>query len=482
MDRSALKPVRGREEKLDLVEPLLDERELRAARERLVARLALLWSNRKFLARTAAIGLLLATLFAFSIPKRFASTARLMPPDQGPGNGMAMMAALASNAGALGSLGSELLGLKTSGDLFIGILQSRTVEDDLIAKFDLRKVYGVRGWESARKILAAKTDVSQDRKSEIITISVVDGSAERAQQMAAEYIKALNDVVTNLNTSSAHRERVFLEGRLAQVQKDLESAEKNFGQFASKNTAINIEEQGKAMITAGATLEGQMIAAETQLAGLRQIFMDNNVRVREAQARVDELKNQLRNLGGKAVTSATGASPDEAAPYPTIRQLPVLGVTYADLYRRMKVEDAVFATLTQQYEAAKVQEAKEMPSVKVLDPPNLPEKKSFPPHMLIMALGMLMALAAGMAWVLLWGAWASVDPADARRLFAAQVWTDVRASLPWVARNGHNGTRPKHTLNEVQNAADEADGAVHEAAVARGKEKPAHTDEGTEPE
>jgi len=437
MGKDLAKAERRHEEELDLAEPLLDEEDLRAARERSIQRLGLLWSRRKFIARTAGVGLLAATLIAFLIPKRFTSTARLMPPDQGPGNGMAMMAALASKAGSLGSLGGELLGLKTTGDLFIGILQSRTVQDDVITKFDLRKVYGVQHWEAARKILAAKTDFSQDRKSGIITISVIDRSPQRAQQMAEEYITALNNVVIELNTSSAHRERVFLQGRLAQVQKDLESAEKEFSQFASKNTAINIEEQGKAMITAGATLEGQLIAAQTELEGLRQIFTNNNVRVREAQARVDELKTQLRNLGGKPASNATAANQDQGMPYPTIRQLPVLGVTYADLYRRMKVETAVFETLTQQYEAAKVEEAKETPSVKVLDPPNLPEKKSFPPHLLIMFLGMLLAFAAGITWILACEAWEATNPADVRKVFATRVWSDVRASLPWAARNGH---------------------------------------------
>lgn len=451
MGKDLAKTERRHEEELDLAEPLLDEEDLRAARERSIQRLALLWSKRKFLARTAFAGLLAATLLAFLIPKRFASSARLMPPDQSPGNGMAMMAALASKAGSLGSLGSEMLGLKTTGDLFIGILQSRTVQDDLIAKFDLRKVYGDKKWEDARKELAMRTDLSQDRKSEIITISVVDRSPERAQQMAGEYIRALNSVVINLNTSSAHRERVFLQGRLAQVQKNLESAEKEFSQFASKNTAINIEEQGKAMITAGATLEGQLIAAQTELEGLRQIFTDSNVRVREAQARVDELSRQLRKLGGKPGPNGAAESQD-TAPYPTIRQLPVLGVTYADLYRRMKVETAVFETLTQQYEAAKVEEAKETPSVKVLDPPNWPEKKSFPPRLLIMFLGMLLAFAAGITWILAYEAWEATDPADVRKVFATRVWSDVRASLPWAARNGHAGTHransPGVTLEE----------------------------------
>ena len=371
---------------------------------------------------------------------------------------MAMMAALASKAGdSLGSIGSQLLGLKTSGDLFIGILESRTVEDDLIRKFDLLKIYREKRWEDARATLLSRTQASQDHKSEIITISLTDRSPLRAQQMAQEYVEELNRVVTNLNTSSAHRERVFLEGRLTQVQGDLESAEKDFSQFASKNTAIDIQAQGKAMIEAGAALEGQLIAAQTELEGLRQIFTDNNVRVRETQARVDELSRQLRKLGGKAPSDASEQQnhgqvqeQDQGAVYPTIRELPLLGVTYADLFRRMKVEEAVFETLTKQFELAKVEEAKETPSVKVLDPPDSPEKKSFPPRLLIMFIGMVLALAWGITWVFGREAWETTDSADARKIFATEIWTDVRASLPWNSTNGHNGSHAGKPTNWIR--------------------------------
>ena len=457
MGKDVAKTKNRHEEEIELAEPLLNEEDARAIRERSVQRLTLLWKQRRFLVRTTAIGLAAALAIALLIPKRFMSIARLMPPDQEQGTGMAMMAALAGKAGSLGPLGSELLGLKTTGDLFIGILQSRTVQDDVIAKFNLRKVYGDKEWEDARKELAERTDFSQDRKSQIITIAVIDRSAQRAQAMADEYINALNNVVVNLNTSSAHRERVFLEGRLGQVQKDLESAERNFSQFASKNTAIDIQEQGKAMITAGAALEGQLIAAQTELEGLRQIFTDNNVRVRETQARVDELNRQLRKLGGTAGSTGAGANQGEGTPYPTIRQLPVLGVTYADLYRRMKVQDAVFQTLTQQYEAAKVEEAKETPSVRVLDPPNWPERKSFPPRLLITFLGTLLAFSGGIMWLLAREAWETTDSTDVRKVLANQVWSDVRASLPWSARNGHasaNGSRSLDSTGEPFHAGE----------------------------
>ncbi len=135
---------------------------------------------------------------------------------------------------------------------------------ELIAKFDLRRVYSQRRWVDARKELARQTDISIDRKSGILTIQVTDHDPRRATALAQEYVTQLNSVVTQLNTSSAHRERVFLEERLGQVKTELASAEKDFSQFASNNAALDIKEQGKAMVESAAILEGQLIAAQTE--------------------------------------------------------------------------------------------------------------------------------------------------------------------------------------------------------------------------
>jgi len=455
MPKNLEKAERTHEEELEFDEPLLpleSEQDIRERREKSIARLLLVWNQRIFLARVMAIGLAGAVLVAFLIPNSYTSTTRLMPPDQGPEGGMAMLAALAGKAGGtIGGLGAQLLGLKTTGDLFIGILQSRTVEDDLIGKFNLQKLYGDKRLEDARTELAKRTGASQDRKSEIITISVTDRSPQRAQQMAEEYVTELNSVVTNLNTSSAHRERVFLEGRLSQVQQNLESAEKQFSQFASKNTAIDIQEQGKAMIQAGAALEGQLIAAQTELEGLRQIFTANNVRVRETQARIDEIRRQLQKLGGTSSPSTdakAAATTDAGSLYPSIRELPILGVTYADLYRQMKVQEAVFEALTQEYELAKVEEAKETPSVKVLDPANIPEKKSSPPRLLIVFAGTFLAGTFGIAWVFGSAKWQAIDEQDPGKILAQEILRSVRKHVPWSSRNGTSGTTDTATKSK----------------------------------
>jgi capsule polysaccharide export protein KpsE/RkpR len=404
---------------------------------RTVAKLALLWEHRQFLFRRAAIGLVAFTIIAFLIPARFSSTTRLMPPDQA-GQGMAsMLAALGKGGGDLGGIGGELLGLKTTGDMFIGVLHSRTVADQLISKFDLRKLYGVRRYEDARKVLDGHTEISSDRKSGIITVMVSDSNPDRAAAMGREYVEALNRMVTTLNTSSAHKERVFLEERLVQVQQGLEDAEKDFSQFASKNTAIDVKEQGRAMIGAAAELEGQLIAAETELEGLRQIYTPENVRVRSLQARIQEYRRQLQKLGGKTpdnVGVASSPSGESAEPaqdlYPSIRQLPILGVTWADLYRRTRVQEAVFETLTKQYELAKVEEARETPSVKVLDIADVPEHKSYPPRLFLMIMGSGFIFITACVWVLARARWQEVDPQHPAKALAQEVLRTIATTWP----------------------------------------------------
>jgi uncharacterized protein involved in exopolysaccharide biosynthesis len=195
--------------------------------------------------------------------------------------------------------------------------------------------------------------------------------------------------------------------------------------FSSKNTAINIDEQAKAMVGAAAQLEGELIASRSQLSALKQIYSDNNVRVRELQARITELEDQLANLSG--TPGGRHAQPnvpqrDAEAAMPAIRDLPILGVKYFDLYRRAKIEEAVYETLTKQYELAKVQEAKETPSVQVLDNADIPERKSFPPRGLMAVTGALLFLVFGGLFIRSRQLYRDANTAHSRGALAYQVW------------------------------------------------------------
>ena len=412
-------------------------------RERVLPRLRLLWGMRRFLGRCALVGLFVTTLIAFLIPSEYESTARLMPPDPQQGGGLALMAMLGGgqngSSGGLGSLATDLLGAKTTGAVFIAVMHSRTAEDSIIQRFDLKKVYWKRLQKSARKRLERNTEITEDRKSGVITLVVTDHDPKRAAAIAGAYIEQLDTLTAKLNTSAAHRERVFLEDRLNKITVELESAEKDFSRFASKNATFDISAQGKAMLEGAASLQGQLIGAESQLEGLRQIYSDNNIRVRSTQARIAELRSQLQKMGGtsRGTVPSDQSTADNA--YPTLRQLPILGVPYADKFRQLKVDEAVYETLTKQFELAKVQEAKEIPSVKVLDQPDVPERKSFPPRTLIIIAGTACSVLLGAAWLFGTARWRQIDPHDPGMRFAQEVLGTVRAGMPWVGANGSNG-------------------------------------------
>ena len=365
----------------------------------LLAYAPLLVERWRVLYKTAVWAVVVSAIIAFVIPKHYESTAAIMPPDSFGNNtsSMMMMAALAGKATpGLATTAGSLLGMKSTGALYVDLLRSRTVEEHIVERFNLQSLYWVRYKQDARKVLDQRTGVSEDRKSGVLTITVMDYSPQRAHDMAQAFVEELNKLLSQVSTSSARRERVFIEQRLVSVKSDLEDAEKQFSEFASKNTALDIKEQGKAMVEAGAVLQGQLIAAQSELEGLHQVYADSNVRVRAARARIDELRRQLQKMGGTDATIASDSSASSEL-YPPIRKLPILGVQWADLYRRVKVQETVYELLNQQYELARIQEAKEIPTLNLIDPANLPEKKSWPPRLLIVVLGTVLSLGVAVA-------------------------------------------------------------------------------------
>lgn len=369
-----------------------------------------LWRHRRPFGRFLLLGLVLCVAIALLLPKWYESTVRLMPPEQQSNLLSLLMMAPGSGAGA--GLLPSLLGLKTTGALFVYVLSSDSVCNRMIDRFDLMKDYGTDSRERALKTLRSKTDVSEDRKSGTITVTVLGRSPQKAQTMANAYVDELSKVMNQVSTSSARRERAFLEQRVAAVKADQDEAAKEFSTFASKNVALDVPEQTKATMLAAARLQGEMVAAESELQGLQQIYTDNNVRVKYLRGRIEELKRQLPIAGSGADSSSPPDSLGEM-----IRGLPKLGVTWAQLYRRVTIDETVFEALSKQLELAKVQEAKEIPTVSVLDPANLPERKAYPIRSLVVLLGMMLWFLCGAMWFISRDFWNEMDADDERKIF-----------------------------------------------------------------
>lgn len=409
-----------------------------------VTRATLLWEHRRLLGRVTAIALVVSLAIALAIPKSYKATTSIMPPDQ-QGSGAMLLAALAGRSGGLGSLGSlagGLLGGHPTTALYVSLLESGTVSSHLIDKFNLQHLYHKRYRFTTAKRLAHLTTITDDKKSGVITISVEDTNRVRARDMAQAYLDELNKLLTQTSTSSAHQERVFIEKRLHSVGEDLEHAQLALSEFSSKNSTIDIKEQTRGLVDAGARVEGELLVAQSGLQSLRQIYGDGNVRVRETQARIATLQHDLRDMtGSSAPLAADNARAADGMPdaedkgelYPPLRQIPRLAVPYADLYRRVRVQETVFELLTQQYEMARIEEAKDIPVVSVIDPPGVPEKKSFPPRLLLTLLLTFLAFVVAATIILLRDRWSQVDCSDPRKKLATEVLSVLSKRLRSVA-------------------------------------------------
>jgi len=401
-------------------------------RYRRSVRLAILWGRRKSLFTAGIWGATLAALAAFLSPVRFTSTARLMPPDGPSWRQFAALSVLGSLIGSASpgkdTLDEEYTSLARRDGLFAGLLSSDTVRNSVIQKFDLRGVYGSPTWADARKQLSRRTNILLDRKNSILTIQVTDHQRQRAVAIVREYISQLNKVIIDLNTSSAHREHVFLEQELTQISSELESAEKNLSQFSSGNSAIDLDAQSKTKIEARAILEGQLIARQAELAALRRVYADDNIRVQISRSRIDEFQRQIRKLVGypnvAALAVFSGPEPDLS-----LRTVPLLRTRYADLYRLVKIDEVVFEAFTRDCEAAKVQEAKEVPSVTVLDAPEFPEEKTFPQRILMTAVGFCLGVLLCVVGLLVRADWDHLPRQDPAKVLAGDVYRAIRNGL-----------------------------------------------------
>jgi capsule polysaccharide export protein KpsE/RkpR len=406
-----------------------------------IVNVSLLLRHRRLLTKVVGVALLVNLAIALLIPKQFQSLTRIMPPESS-GSGTALIAALAGRAlggETLGGFAASLLGDHNSGALFMDLLRSDTVTGHIVDQFQLQSVYHKRYRVDARKALVRRTRIEQDKKSGVITIVVTDSSPQRARDIAQAYLSELNLLVSLTNTSSAHRERLFVESRLVTVRKELDRAQEALSNFSSTQMTVDVREQTRATVDAAAKLEGELVMTQGELSSLQQIYGDDNVRVRAAEARASNLRKELAKVGGTSAPLSQSSQDDSNAnmrggasqilPFPSLRQLPRLAVPYANLYRSVRIQETVLDLLTQQFEIAQIQEAKDIPVLSVIDSPQIPEKKSFPARTLLILLLTLGELLFISAIIILRHHWQTIDRGDPRRMIARETSDAFRQAL-----------------------------------------------------
>lgn len=339
--------------------------------------------NKYLILGTVAVTFVLTCIVTLLMPNVFTATARLIPPQQDKGRlaGMGGMAALAGLSPGAGT-----------AEYYVGMLESRALADAIIERFDLMNRFEWESRDGAYRALRGKLNASVDRNNGFITVQIDDEDPRFAAELANAYVDELQQLHARINLNTVGRERVFLEERLAMVQEDLVRAEDRLRDFQQSNKAIRIDAQAMAVIDSMSRLKGQITAKEVELGVLMTSHTEQNPQVRALREGIAQLRAQLRNLQGSSV----GAGPS-ADIFLTTAEVPDLGLQYARLLREFKVQETLYELLTNQYEVAKINEAKDSWPLQVLDRAYPPDQKSKPRRSLMV---LLATFAAGMLAVM----------------------------------------------------------------------------------
>ena len=318
------------------------------------------------------------------MPNVYTATARILPPQQSQSTtAAAMLGQLGALAGAAGSS----LGIKNPNDLYVGMLKSRSVADGLIERYGLQQRYEEKTLDDTRKALGKVTKVSAG-KDGIIAIEVEDKDPAFAAELANAYVDALHRLNQTLAVTEAARRRLFFERQLQQTKDSLAQAEVELKKVQQATAVVQLDAQSKAAIEAVAAIRGRIAAKEVELAALRTFATEQNPDYRR-------LTQELVGLRGQLARFERGS---EASALPSAGRLPEAGLDYVRKLREVKYQETVFELLARQFEAAKLDEAREASLIQVLDKAVPPERKSKPRRSLIV---LVSALAAGLVAVLL---------------------------------------------------------------------------------
>jgi capsule polysaccharide export protein KpsE/RkpR len=302
-----------------------------------------------------------------------------------------MASALAGQLSALG--GGDLLGgVKNPGDLYSGILRSRSIASELVKRFDLMSVYHVKKESQAEKVLGSSTDVTVDIKSSIVTVDVTAKSPVLAHDLASAYMDALREVNGRLALSQSSQRRLFFGQQLAKEKDDLEDAEVELKKTEEQSGLIAPTGQTEVEIGTIAQTQAQIAVREVQLAALRDAATEQNPEVIRLRSEIGDLQGQLFRL-------QRGSGGESAAAIPTSK-VPELQLEYVRKEREVKYHEALFDMLSKQYEGARLDEARDAPLLQMLDPASYPDTKSSPKRMYIMLGGLVFGFLASCVWVL----------------------------------------------------------------------------------
>src|SRR6185312_5954686 len=344
---------------------------------------------------------LVSAIIALLLPVRYTATVILLPPQQ-KSSLSEMFASQLGSLGGLSSLAGGSLGIKNPNDMYVAMFKSQTVEDGMIQRFGLMQEYHKRFISDARKQFENYATVDGSGKDGLIHISIEDHNPKRAAELANGYVDEFRDLSEHLAITEASQRALFFKQQLDQSNENLVKAEDALVQTEKKTGLIQVDAQARALIESAASLNAQIAAKEVQIQEIRTYANGDNAQLVRAEQELDGLRAQLAKLGGSQDVSAGGIIVPKGL-------VPTASLEYVRRVRDVKYYDTIFNILAQQFELAKLDEAKEGALIQVVDPATPPDKRSFPKRTLIIVAATLLGFIVGILLVFWQAAYRSID-------------------------------------------------------------------------
>lgn len=349
--------------------------------------LTIIAERKRVVLYTTAIFAVAAIIVTLLLPNWYTATVTLMPPQQGSSLSSALAAQL-GNLGGMAALAGGGLGLKNPNDMYVGMMKGRTVEDAMVQNFGLMQEYHSKYPSDARKAFEHHATVDGNGKDGLIHISVEDKDPKRAAQLANGYVDEFRKLSEHLAITEAAQRRLFFEQQLEQAKDNLATAEAELEKTEQQTGLIQLDSQARALIESAATLRAQITAKEVQIDSMRTFATSENAELVQAQQELDGLKAQLAKLGG----SEEGADAGLLVPK---GKVPAAGLEYVRKLRDVKYYETIFEILARQFEAAKLDEAKQGAVIQVVDAAVPPDRKSSPFRSLIVVIATVIGFLIG---------------------------------------------------------------------------------------
>jgi tyrosine-protein kinase Etk/Wzc len=347
---------------------------------------------KRFVVRFVLGALLLAIVVSLLLPVRYEAKVVLLPPQQNSSISSTLTGQLGGALGALGALAGGGLSLKNPNDMYVALLTSRTVEDDMINRFGLMGEYHSKRMSSARKALEHRTSVVSGSKDGLIRLTLEDAEAKRAAELANGYVEEFRKLSASLAITEAARRRLFFEQQLQQAKDNLTVAEEELAKIQQSTGVLQIDSQARALIESAAILRAEVVAKQVQIEAMRSFATDDNPDLVLAKQELGALQSQLGRLGGSQNDDPSDLNLSKG-------RVTQAGMEYLRRYRDLRYKETVFELLAKEFEIAKLDEAREGSIIQVVDAAVVPDKKSFPPRTLIVIGATILGFFVAVVWV-----------------------------------------------------------------------------------